>query len=488
MIATSRIRKSSRSKSNISKPFFGEHSGGTFFSNTNETASPFFSPDTIQSKLAIGQSGDQYEQEADQIAAQVVSPSVQTKSIASQITPLQSSFTQKKDATHSTKANFPQKQGEASSELASQISSSKGGGSAMDQSTQWEMGQKFGTDFSGVKIHTGSKSIQMNRELGAKAFTVGNDIHFNQGEYNPKGQEGKRLLVHELTHVVQQNSAQHHIQRDPDFGSTATMHEELTRQYSQETGVPYREGLQYTEGYREWLTSQHDAKAEQTAPPDKNQVSPDHTDESKKQKKKLKTEINVGGGVKGDKKGASGAVSADGSLKVPLGSPWGEHWKLALKTGLFIKWQNALSGPAKEKLDAGMKLQFDFLDMLIKSKNFSFTTGLYLAGSGGYKKEDEKKKPFGSMQTGLTTKFTYTGDIWEASIYMTGGFSMFDAKGKPLVPGGFLYTGGTVYLRGNIGDKQHKILLGPALKGGYNLDSSQKKSEGFVNLGLKLMW
>ncbi len=481
MRTTSKIKKSLYSKSNTSTPFFRKRGDGSFFSASNQVKSPFFNPVAIQTKLAIGQSGDPYEQEADRIAAQVVNNSVQRKSIASQITPLSYS-------KHPVQGKLFRKQGYASNKLESQIGSSKGGGGSMDQSTKSEMSQKFGMDFSGVRIHTGRQSIQMNQELGAKAFTVGNDIHFNQGQYNPTDHEGKRLLAHELTHVVQQNNLHHHIQRTPDHGGTASMHEELTRKYSQETGVPYREGLQYTEGYRQWLTGQHDdSEARQTPPVDDNPPSSDQVHEVKKQKKKVKKAINIGTGVKADKKGVSGAVNAEGSLKVPLGSPWGEHWKLALKTGLFLKWQQALSGPAKEKLDAGMKLQFDFLDLLIKSKNFSLTSGLYLAGSGGFKSEDEKTKPFGSMQTGLTTKFTYTGNIWEANVFITGGFSMFDAKGKPLVPGGFLYTGGSIYLRGNIGDEQHKVLLGPTLGVGYNLDSSQGKSEGVVSLGVRLM-
>ncbi|MBL7746614.1 MAG: DUF4157 domain-containing protein, partial [Chitinophagaceae bacterium] len=48
------------------------------------------------------------------------------------------------------------------------------------------------------------ESVQLNRELSAKAFTVGNDIYFNDGQYNPNSSEGKHLLAHELTHTVQQ--------------------------------------------------------------------------------------------------------------------------------------------------------------------------------------------------------------------------------------------------------------------------------------------
>lgn len=68
------------------------------------------------------------------------------------------------------------------------------------------MQSRFGADFSDVKIHTGGEAILMKRELNAKAFTVGNDIYFNEGQYNPNSGEGKHLLAHELVHTVQQGS------------------------------------------------------------------------------------------------------------------------------------------------------------------------------------------------------------------------------------------------------------------------------------------
>src|SRR5690606_12530548 len=88
--------------------------------------------------------------------------------------------------------------------VANSIQSSKGGGSALDTDSHSFMSSRFGSDFSGVKIHTDSRAIQLNRNLNARAFTVGSDIYFNQGQYNPHSSEGRRLLAHELTHVVQQ--------------------------------------------------------------------------------------------------------------------------------------------------------------------------------------------------------------------------------------------------------------------------------------------
>jgi hypothetical protein len=75
----------------------------------------------------------------------------------------------------------------------------------MDAKTRAEMETGFGADFSQVNIHTGSQAVQMNKELGAQAFTHGKDIYFNEGKYNPNSNAGKHLLAHELTHTIQQN-------------------------------------------------------------------------------------------------------------------------------------------------------------------------------------------------------------------------------------------------------------------------------------------
>ena len=75
----------------------------------------------------------------------------------------------------------------------------------MDGSTKNFMENRFGADFSGVRIHTADYAVQMSRDLNAQAFTVGNDIYFNSGKYSPDSAGGKHLLAHELTHTIQQN-------------------------------------------------------------------------------------------------------------------------------------------------------------------------------------------------------------------------------------------------------------------------------------------
>lgn len=96
---------------------------------------------------------------------------------------------------------------DASSNLESQLSSSKGGGSPLSDEVRSFMEPRFGADFSQVRVHTDSEAVQMNRDLSAQAFAHGSDIYFGAGKYNPGSSDGKRLLAHELTHVVQQAAA-----------------------------------------------------------------------------------------------------------------------------------------------------------------------------------------------------------------------------------------------------------------------------------------
>ncbi|WP_422104867.1 DUF4157 domain-containing protein [Winogradskyella sp.] len=196
----------------------------------------FVSPTpVIQRKLAIGSADDVYEAEADAMADKVLGMSdsyihakqhsgpllqrkcaaceeemVQKKSLASEITPV----VQRK--SHSSEA------GVVSQALTQQINSSQGNGHSLDKGTQRFMESRFGTDFSGVRIHTDTQAIQMSRDLNAQAFTVGNDIYFNEGKYNPNSNSGKHLLAHELTHTIQQGGIRKKlIQKSQDDISTS---------------------------------------------------------------------------------------------------------------------------------------------------------------------------------------------------------------------------------------------------------------------------
>ena len=98
-------------------------------------------------------------------------------------------------------------EGEVADETASTINSRRGQGQALDSAMAQRAGETMGADLSGVKVHTDSTADQLNRDVGARAFTTGNDIFFREGEYNPNTSSGQHLIAHELTHVVQQGAA-----------------------------------------------------------------------------------------------------------------------------------------------------------------------------------------------------------------------------------------------------------------------------------------
>ena len=96
---------------------------------------------------------------------------------------------------------------EVTPDIESAIERERGGGQTFDHGVRSNMESAFGADFSGVRIHTGSRADQLNREVNAVAFTTGLDIFFRDGAYNPGSSAGNELLAHELTHVVQQNGS-----------------------------------------------------------------------------------------------------------------------------------------------------------------------------------------------------------------------------------------------------------------------------------------
>jgi hypothetical protein len=227
-------------------------------------------PVGIQAKLSIGQPNDKYEQEADAMADKVVqrlstpaadpskskpSGDIQAKPLAAAITPLvqrkcstcehEEKLQKKEDDPEAVKGELQkspifgsnaepppdedkpvQRKCEAcghekevqmkpdsmasqaaSPSVEASLSASKGSGSPMPAAALTQMEGSFGTDFSGVRIHTGSTAVQMSKDLNAQAFTHGSDIYFNAGKYDPESQQGRHLLAHELTHTVQQGAS-----------------------------------------------------------------------------------------------------------------------------------------------------------------------------------------------------------------------------------------------------------------------------------------
>jgi len=177
-----------------------------------QTASHAVNANHVQCKLTVGSINDPLEHEADAMADKVMRMPEQgliqrkcahcEEEEKAQRKPL-SSFIQRKESAGESVV---------SEGLNQQINSSKGSGNKMDEKTESFMENSFGADFGDVKIHTNDEAAHMNRDLSARAFTIGNDIYFNHGQYQPSSEAGKHLLAHELTHTLQQANT---IQREP---------------------------------------------------------------------------------------------------------------------------------------------------------------------------------------------------------------------------------------------------------------------------------
>jgi len=114
-------------------------------------------------------------------------------------------YIQKRRAERTPPANNLNESGSAAPPgVESSINSAKGGGKPLSTGESSYYEPRFGSDFSGVRIHTGGQANDLSRSVNAKAFTVGSDIFFGSGQYNPDTSDGKKLMAHELTHTVQQ--------------------------------------------------------------------------------------------------------------------------------------------------------------------------------------------------------------------------------------------------------------------------------------------
>ncbi|MGH3695387.1 MAG: DUF4157 domain-containing protein [Pseudonocardiaceae bacterium] len=79
-----------------------------------------------------------------------------------------------------------------------------GGGSPLDRDTRTDMESRLGHDFGDVRVHNDSRAHESATAVNAHAYTVGSNIVFQRDRYDPSSTEGKTMLAHELTHVVQQ--------------------------------------------------------------------------------------------------------------------------------------------------------------------------------------------------------------------------------------------------------------------------------------------
>ncbi|MCK9621372.1 MAG: DUF4157 domain-containing protein [Methylobacter sp.] len=170
----------------------------------NLAVQQLFRSSTVQAKLAISQPGDPEEQEADQVADQIMS-SATTGTIQRKCATCAKGTTCPKceEEVKVQPKEKPDHYSQATPAVYSKIAPLRGGGSPLPPTTRAFMEPRFGADFSGVRLHTNSEAAQLNRAVSARAFTHGHDIYLGEGTNNVESSTGKQLLAHELAHVVQ---------------------------------------------------------------------------------------------------------------------------------------------------------------------------------------------------------------------------------------------------------------------------------------------
>jgi hypothetical protein len=170
-----------------------------------------------QPALTLGLPGDVYEQEAERISSQVTHGLEPRPDARPAISRIPAHPVQRMCAHCEEEEKKEGKGGARGAEIeghtAAGIHALCGQGAPLPPSERSFFEPRFGHDFSRVRIHTGNRAAGLASTLQARAFTVGQDIVFGEGEYDPGSPAGKQVLAHELTHTVQQGAAADRIQR-----------------------------------------------------------------------------------------------------------------------------------------------------------------------------------------------------------------------------------------------------------------------------------
>lgn len=118
-------------------------------------------------------------------------------------------FLKKKDEKEKEEKKLQRKESGANltvpSATASYVTTLNEKGMPLPEDSKKFFGSRMEHDFSDVKIHTGTDAERSAKEVNAKAYTIQNHIVFNEGQFDPDSNQGKKLLAHELAHVVQKD-------------------------------------------------------------------------------------------------------------------------------------------------------------------------------------------------------------------------------------------------------------------------------------------
>jgi len=179
-------------------------------------------PGPIQAKLNVGAVDDPLEHEADRIADQVMhmpAPGLAPTAVSPQISRKCAACEEEEEKLQKKEAGTAE--ASLSEAPASVHEALRSPGQPLDGATRSYFEPRFGRDFSSVRVHSGPAAAQSARDVNAHAYTVGHNIAFDSGRFAPGSQEGRRLIAHELSHVLQQSGGAMAIQRAPTPGTAA---------------------------------------------------------------------------------------------------------------------------------------------------------------------------------------------------------------------------------------------------------------------------
>ncbi len=183
----------------------------------NKAVERLISSGTLQTKLRIGQPDDIYEQEADRVADAVMrmpEPEIlsrnelhiQRSCPACDENELKRQSINEEEEEKLQAKKTSDRAPEIDPNIESHIQSLNGEGQPLSEDSRAFFEPRFGHDFSQVRVHTDTKAAEAARAVNARAYTVGHDVVFGEGQFRPASFEGKKLMAHELTHVVQQGN------------------------------------------------------------------------------------------------------------------------------------------------------------------------------------------------------------------------------------------------------------------------------------------
>lgn len=150
----------------------------------------------LQAKLKIGDVDDRYEQEADRVAEQIMQMPASKNSKTSEYSHAKPIVQRHVSYSRNATAEVPP--------IVHQVLHTAG--QPLEQGVRDFMEPRFGHDFSRVRVHSDAKAARSTQAVNAIAYTVGKHLVFNTGRYAPQKSEGRKLLAHELTHVMQQGA------------------------------------------------------------------------------------------------------------------------------------------------------------------------------------------------------------------------------------------------------------------------------------------